>query len=108
LHPASSPRPFIIPIFLPHAGCPHQCVFCNQVSITGSIQKAVNADQIRSQIHQFLEYKNDQRKPIQISFYGGNFLGIKIDEITRLLDLAAEFTAQGQWTASGFRHGRTR
>jgi histone acetyltransferase (RNA polymerase elongator complex component) len=95
-HPESSRRPFIIPIFLPHAGCPHQCVFCNQVSITGSIQKAVDADQIRSQIHQFLEYKDDRRKPVQISFYGGNFLGLKIDEITRLLDLATEFIGHGQ------------
>jgi len=95
-HPTPSNRPFIIPIFLPHAGCPHQCVFCNQVSITGSIQQAVAADQIRSHIHQFLEYKNDRRKPIQISFYGGNFLGLKVDEITRLLDLATEFIGQGQ------------
>ncbi len=95
-HPASNKRPFIIPIFLPHAGCPHQCVFCNQVSITGSNQTAVNADQIRSQIHQFLEYKHDRRKPVQISFYGGNFLGLKIDEITRLLDLATEFIGRGQ------------
>jgi len=95
-HPESGTRPFIIPIFLPHAGCPHQCVFCNQVSITGSIQQAVNADQIRSQIHQFLEYTTDRRKPVQISFYGGNFLGLKIDEMTRLLDLATEFIGQGQ------------
>jgi histone acetyltransferase (RNA polymerase elongator complex component) len=94
--PAVASRPFIIPIFLPHAGCPHQCVFCNQVSITGSIQHAVDPDQIRSQIHQFLGYKNDRRKPVQISFYGGNFLGLKIDEITRLLDLATEFIDQGQ------------
>ena len=95
-HRASSPRPFIIPIFLPHAGCPHQCVFCNQLAITGGTQTAVNTDQIRSQIHQFLEYKNDRRKPVQISFYGGNFLGLKIDEITRLLDLATEFIGRGQ------------
>jgi histone acetyltransferase (RNA polymerase elongator complex component) len=94
-HPASSIRPFIIPIFLPHAGCPHQCVFCNQVSITGNTRTAVNADQIRSQIHQFLGYKNDRRKPVQISFYGGNFLGLKIDQMTLLLDLATEFIEQG-------------
>lgn len=31
-----SQRPSIIPIFVPHMGCPHQCVFCNQTSITGS------------------------------------------------------------------------
>jgi len=89
-------KPFIVPIFLPHAGCPHQCVFCNQVSITGSMQRAVNADQIRSQIHQFLGYKNDRRKPVQISFFGGNFLGLKTDEVILLLELATEFVSQGQ------------
>lgn len=26
---------YIIPIFVPHMGCPHHCVFCNQTSITG-------------------------------------------------------------------------
>jgi histone acetyltransferase (RNA polymerase elongator complex component) len=56
----------------------------------------VNTDQIRAQIHQFLGYKNGRRKPVQISFYGGNFLGLNIAEITRLLDLAAEFIRQGQ------------
>jgi histone acetyltransferase (RNA polymerase elongator complex component) len=55
----------------------------------------VDVDQIRSQIHQFLGYKNDRRKPVQISFYGGNFLGLKIDEIRLLLDLATEFIRQG-------------
>jgi histone acetyltransferase (RNA polymerase elongator complex component) len=90
------PKPFIIPVFLPHAGCPHQCVFCNQVSITGAKQKALETDQFRHQILEFLKYKKSGRKPVQISFYGGNFLGLKIDEIIRLLDLAAEFTAQGQ------------
>ena len=95
-HPVSSIRPFIVPIFLPHAGCPHRCVFCNQVSITGSLPKTVNADQIRSQIHQFLSYKKDRRKPVQISFFGGNFLGLKTDQIKCLLDLATEFVRQGQ------------
>ena len=94
-HRVSRTRPFIIPIFLPHAGCRHQCVFCNQVSITGTKQKAVNGDQIRSQIRQFLRFKNDRRKPVQISFFGGNFLGLKTDEIKFLLDLATKFVRQG-------------
>lgn len=25
----------IIPLFIPHYGCPHQCIFCNQIRITG-------------------------------------------------------------------------
>jgi histone acetyltransferase (RNA polymerase elongator complex component) len=93
---ANHHKPFIIPIFLPHAGCPHQCVFCNQVAITGSKQKAVDADQIRYHIHKFLDYKNDRKGPVQISFYGGNFLGLTIDEIVQLLDLATEFVSIGR------------
>ena len=94
--PASSNRPFIIPVFLPHAGCPHQCIFCNQVSITGTSRNTVDTERIRAHIHQFLGYKNDYRKPVQISFYGGNFLGLDIADIIRLLDLAAEFIKQDQ------------
>jgi histone acetyltransferase (RNA polymerase elongator complex component) len=88
-------KPFIVPIFLPHAGCPHRCVFCNQVSITGAKQEAAGADLIRSRIHEFLNYKNERRKPVQISFFGGNFLGLKIDEIKFYLALAADFVHQG-------------
>ncbi len=93
--PASRTRPFIIPIFIPHAGCPHQCVFCNQVSITGVKQNTVSPDQFRRQIRQFLEYKKENRKPVQIAFFGGNFLGLKPEEIKSWLELAGEFVSQG-------------
>jgi histone acetyltransferase (RNA polymerase elongator complex component) len=88
-------RPFIIPIFLPHAGCPHQCVFCNQVSITGTKHEAVNQDKIRIQIQEFLKYKTESRKPVQIAFFGGNFLGLKPEEIKSWLALADKFVSQG-------------
>ena len=94
--PASSPRPFIIPIFIPHAGCPHQCVFCNQVSITGAKQKMATPAELRFQIHEFLKYKKENRKPVQIAFFGGNFLGLKSEKIKSLLDSAAEFVRDGQ------------
>jgi len=87
-------RPFIIPIFLPHAGCPHQCVFCNQVSITGVKHEAVEPDTIRNQIHEFLKYRKENRKPVQIAFFGGNFLGLKREEMKSWLDLAAEFVSR--------------
>ena len=28
-------RQYIIPIFVPHLGCPNDCIFCNQKSISG-------------------------------------------------------------------------
>jgi histone acetyltransferase (RNA polymerase elongator complex component) len=95
-HPASKTRPFIIPIFIPHAGCPYQCVFCNQVSITGEKQGLINADEIRSKIYKFLAYKSKDRKPVEIAFFGGNFLGLEEVKIKSFLESAAEFIADGR------------
>lgn len=88
-------RPFIIPIFLPHAGCPHQCVFCNQVSITGTKHVAVNQKDIRTRIQEFLRYKTEDRKPVQLAFFGGNFLGQEPEDIKSCLALANEFISRG-------------
>jgi len=95
-YPVPSPRPFIIPIFIPHAGCPHQCVFCNQVSITGAKQRLISPAELRIQIRDYLEYKKKNRHPVQVAFFGGNFLGIKYEEIKSLLAAAAEFVRDGQ------------
>jgi len=43
----------IIPFFIPHAGCPHQCVFCNQKKITGE-QKPPDSASIPTKIETFL------------------------------------------------------
>ena len=88
-------RPFIIPIFLPHAGCPHQCVFCNQVPITGAQRQGLTPDEVRHQIRQYLAYKKEDRASVQIAFFGGNFLGLDTNEITFWLDLAGEFIGCG-------------
>ncbi len=34
-----SNKHYIIPIFVPNEGCPHNCVFCDQTTITGSQKK---------------------------------------------------------------------
>ena len=86
----NSQKPFIIPIFIPHAGCPQRCVFCNQSSITGVRSKLSQKD-VRDQIEAFLKYKNARRNKVQIAFFGGNFLGMPEDEIQRLLAEAAEY-----------------
>jgi histone acetyltransferase (RNA polymerase elongator complex component) len=70
-------------------------VFCNQVSITGAKHAAVEPDIIRNQIHEFLKFKKENRKPVQIAFFGGNFLGLKLEEIKFWLDLAEAFVSRG-------------
>ena len=87
--------PAIIPVFLPYAGCPHRCVFCNQTTITGCTSGRPPIRQIREVILKALAHqKNDSTLP-QIAFYGGNFLGLKKERVADYLDLATQFvTAQ--------------
>jgi histone acetyltransferase (RNA polymerase elongator complex component) len=83
--------PFIIPIFLPNLGCSHQCAFCNQTSITGVTRETISPETLCVMINEFLEYKKSQRRSVQVSFYGGNFLGLKKDYIRILLDETTKF-----------------
>ena len=91
LNPISTRHPFIIPVFLPHAGCPHQCVFCNQTSITGVGRNTVSPEKVERQIHEFLEFKGNDHRPVQVAFYGGNFLGLEKGDIEHLLNVSAKF-----------------
>jgi histone acetyltransferase (RNA polymerase elongator complex component) len=52
--------------------------------------------EIRSQIREILKYKKTKRKPVQIAFFGGNFLGLNSEEIKTLLELAADSVSDGQ------------
>ena len=64
----------IIPIFIPHAGCPHQCVFCNQKKISG--QKIASAQAVRQQIEKYLQWIKPGRDN-EAAFYGGSFTGLE-------------------------------
>ena len=92
----SKSKPFVIPVFLPNAGCPHQCAFCNQTAITGEKQKIISTEKLGSYINEFLNYKGLHRKRVQIAFYGGNFLGLKRDYACLLLNEASRFVRQGK------------
>jgi histone acetyltransferase (RNA polymerase elongator complex component) len=83
--------PFVIPIFLPNVGCPHQCAFCNQTSITGVRSDTISPEALGFLINNFLQYKKKGRGSVQVAFYGGNFLGLKEDYIRLLLDETTKF-----------------
>ena len=102
VNPIPTRRPFIIPIFLPHAGCPHQCVFCNQTSITGVGRDTVSPEKVEQKIIKFLGYKGNDLRPVQVAFYGGNFLGMEKDYIERLLNVPAKFVKNKEVDAIRF------
>ena len=88
-------KTYNIPIFVPHRGCPHDCVFCNQKRITG-LQNSVTASDVRKTIEEYLKTlpKNDAR--IEAAFFGGSFTGIPIEEQTELLGAAYEYAQDGR------------
>ena len=88
-------KPFIIPIFLPHQGCPHHCIFCNQNVITG-VESPLSINSIHKEIEQFLQFRTNKRTETQISFYGGNFLGLNESYLIDLLTIAQSYIHSGQ------------
>ena len=81
---------YIIPIFVPHEGCPHECVFCNQDSITGTKSK-VDASFVEKTINEYLETIKNDEAIIEVSFFGGTFTAIKIEKQIELLTVAKKF-----------------
>jgi histone acetyltransferase (RNA polymerase elongator complex component) len=81
---------YIIPIFVPHQGCPHNCVFCNQNTITGS-QNRVDSKFVRDTVEEYLKTINNNNAVIEISFFGGTFTAIDIEKQKELLQVAKEY-----------------
>ena len=81
-----------IPIFIPHMGCPHQCVFCNQRSISGCMEfDEAEMDLIIRNTLSTLSREDD----VEIAFFGGSFTGIDRDLMIRLLDRAERYVKEG-------------
>ena len=91
----STLKDFIIPVFIPHAGCPNKCVFCNQNAVTGEQKKIPSQEELSRIITAYLNYKGKNRGRVQIAFYGGNFLGLGIGKIEQLLRVAAKYVTDG-------------
>ncbi|MBE7017438.1 MAG: radical SAM protein [Ruminococcaceae bacterium] len=84
-------RKSIIPVFIPHLGCPHDCVFCNQKRISGSLLPACPDDVVKA-----VEEALPKCQNAELAFYGGSFTAIAKDEQCALLDAAAPYIGDGR------------
>ena len=69
-------KQYIIPIFVPHLGCPNDCIFCNQKSISGQ-KKQITKEETKKIIDNYLESIENEDAKIEIAFYGGSFTAIE-------------------------------
>lgn len=82
---------FIIPIFVPHEGCPNDCVFCNQKKITGQ-KNSYDFKKVRKIIEEHLQTINlEESSTVEIAFYGGTFTAIEIELQEEFLKVASEY-----------------
>lgn len=76
--------PLVIPVFINHQGCPHQCIYCNQNYIAGATSAELAAGRqetgpvaVRQIIDEWLARpRKDPGGKVQVAFYGGSFTGL--------------------------------
>lgn len=83
----------IIPIFIPHEGCPNDCAFCNQRTISGN-NAAPSINDARLTIEKHLGTMDG--RATQIAFFGGSFTGIEEKKQNEYLSLANEYIKKGE------------
>lgn len=82
-----------IPIFIPHLGCPNQCVFCNQRKITGVDEFLL--DRVKNEIETALSTLQENIEA-EIAFFGGSFTGIDYRLMCQLLEIAGSYVECGK------------
>lgn len=83
-------KEYIIPIFVPHLGCPNDCTFCNQKKISGQTKKVTKQD-VRNTIEYYLKNFKKDDNYIEVAFFGGSFTGIDSKIQEELLSVAYEY-----------------
>jgi histone acetyltransferase (RNA polymerase elongator complex component) len=78
-----------IPIFVPHVGCPNDCVFCNQRTISGKSE--FRKESVEEEIENALKTLDGFEGEKQIAFFGGSFTGIERSLMTSLLETAKRY-----------------
>ena len=84
----------IIPIFVPHVGCPHDCVFCNQKKITGK-STDMTSEEVDNTIKSYLETIPKTNQTLEVAFYGGSFTAIDRDIQKEFLTVANSYKVKG-------------
>ena len=83
-------KEYIIPIFVPHLGCPNNCTFCNQKRISGQA-KQVTAKDVQETIEYYLKNFKDNHKYVEVAFFGGSFTAIEKEKQEELLEAAQKY-----------------
>ncbi len=85
-----------ISIFIPHVGCKNDCSFCNQRTISGTVNPPTQ-EEVREILRKAFHDIHD-KSTTEIAFFGGSFTAINHDYMISLLQVANEFIGQDKFT----------
>lgn len=84
----------IIPVFVPHIGCPNDCVFCNQKRITGMGTVSANAEYVTKIVEECRKTINENTYT-ELAFFGGSFTAIDLRVQEELLKVGKYYKDMG-------------
>ena len=83
-----------VALFVPHAGCPHQCSFCDQRAITG-LQRLPTLEDVSTAAQTALRSGRVDPKSSEIAFFGGSFTALPRETTAPLLEAAEVYVGRG-------------
>jgi len=83
-----------IPIFIPHLGCPYDCIYCNQKVIAAQIE-IPDPQQVSDTIEQYLDTIPGEAA-VEVAFFGGNFSAVNKRQQEAYLQAVQPFLQQGR------------
>ncbi len=82
-----------IAVFVPHSGCPQQCSFCNQRTISGKSAQPTSADVVSA--CETAIKSGCEESFTQLAFFGGSFTAIDRGYMLELLEAAQVYIKNG-------------
>lgn len=86
-----------VALFVPHNGCPHQCSFCNQRSITGH-QSQPKPQDVVDAVQTAKASLGQQTAKAEIAFFGGSFTALERGYMLSLLEAAWPYVQDGMFS----------
>ncbi len=84
-----------IPVFIPHLGCPFQCIFCDQNKIASNRGIPTRADLLTT-INEYLDTIRTSGENIELAFFGGSFTAIDRKLQEEYLSIVQPYLKSGQ------------
>lgn len=98
------PENIIYPVFLPHAGCPFQCVYCNQHAVASEPVCCDTAPVVRvdTALREYGAQVKKTGRAGEIAFYGGTFTALPHGVMESILTMATGYVRDGVFTGIRF------